>query len=249
MSTLKSIVVDDHQPAVEQLVQTISKTCPQVDIVDHLPVVPDSLYKIDKVAPDLIFFDTGGNEYSGLEILSDWESSGRFQFILTDTNLLPQNIEFSVPITDYLTKPICPKQLTKAIERVIDRRSFISIREEVVQMYKKLQSHLQPKVAIPTMSGLDMIDYNQIVYFEATDNYSFLRMLDGRRILCSQSLGKLAGRMEYYPFVRIHRKSLVNLNHVCKYLKGDGGQVLMHNGECLNVSRKNKEELLKRLFE
>ncbi len=247
MHLLKTIVVDDHQKSVEHLLQTIHHTCPQVQVIDQYPVIPDSLSKIDLIAPDLVFFDTGGSKYSGLEILSDWSTSSNVQFILLDSTGIPEETYFSVSVTDYLSKPISPRRLVKAVERVIDVSLYRSLKQDMLRLTKSIQVHLQPNIPIPTMRGYDMMDYRNIIFAEAADNYSILHLIDGNQILCSHSLAKLEIQLCHFPFQRIHRKSLVNLAHICTYLKGDGGQVILSNKSSLNVSRNKKDDLIDKL--
>lgn len=247
MYTLKTVVVDDYQPAVDQLLQTLYRTCPQVEVIDHFPVAPDSLQKISHVSPDLVFFDAGGKQFSGIDILSDWQSPEKYPFIVTDSigNYDPQH--FSISITEFLPKPICPKRLVRAVDRVMEKNFFRSIRQEISQIVNHFTHFVQPNIHIPTQKGFDMIDHRKIIHAEAADNYAILHLQDGNQILSSQSLAKLEERLKAFPFLRIHRKSLVNLNHVCKYIKGDGGEVVLSNHTRLSVSRANKEALIYRL--
>jgi len=53
--------------------------------------------------------------------------------------------------------------------------------------------------------------------------------------------------LEGYPFVRVHHSFLVNLNEVEKYIKGEGGYMLMSDGTTVDVSRSQKEMVLKKL--
>jgi len=53
--------------------------------------------------------------------------------------------------------------------------------------------------------------------------------------------------LEDYPFIRIHHSDMVNINEVEKYIKGEGGYLIMSDGSSINVSRKRKELLLKKL--
>jgi two-component system LytT family response regulator len=47
-----------------------------------------------------------------------------------------------------------------------------------------------------------------------------------------------------YDFFRIHKSFLVNLQEIKKYIRGEGGQLIMSNGAALNVSKQRKEDFL-----
>jgi two-component system, LytTR family, response regulator len=51
-----------------------------------------------------------------------------------------------------------------------------------------------------------------------------------------------------YRFFRVHNSHLINLNYISKYIRGDGGQVVMENGDVVDVSRRKKEEFLSLLW-
>ena len=50
-----------------------------------------------------------------------------------------------------------------------------------------------------------------------------------------------------FNFFRVHNSCLINFAHVAKYIKGDGGYVVMIDGESVEVSRRKKNELLNKL--
>ena len=51
-----------------------------------------------------------------------------------------------------------------------------------------------------------------------------------------------------YQFYRVHHSHLINIRYVKKYIRGDGGQVVLQNGDVIDVSRRKKEEFLKLLL-
>ena len=58
--------------------------------------------------------------------------------------------------------------------------------------------------------------------------------------------GTSAIRVEF--FVRVHRCYLANLNEVEKYVKGEGGYLVMSDGTSIDVARNKKEVLMKKLL-
>jgi two-component system LytT family response regulator len=66
-------------------------------------------------------------------------------------------------------------------------------------------------------------------------------------VMASRSLKEMEEILEAYPFIRIHHSYIVNINEVEKYIRGEGGYIIMSDGASINVSRSRKELLLKRL--
>ena len=104
------------------------------------------------------------------------------------------------------------------------------------------------KIAMSTMEGLQMIPIDQIISCEANDNYSHVKLKDGKKLMVTRSLKEMEESLEQYSFIRVHRSFLVSLNEIEKYVKGEGGYLVMSDGTSIDVARNKKEVLLKKLL-
>ena len=104
------------------------------------------------------------------------------------------------------------------------------------------------KIALPTMEGLQMIPVQTIISCEANDNYTTLVLKGNKKLVVSCTLKVIEEMLEEHSFIRVHRSFLVNLNEVEKFVKADGGYVVMSNGSHIFISRNKKEELLQKLL-
>lgn len=98
------------------------------------------------------------------------------------------------------------------------------------------------------MEGLQMIMIDQIVCCESDSNYTILYLKERRKIFVSSPLKDMEQLLSEYSFVRVHRCYLINLNEVDKYVRGEGGFLVMAEGSSVDVSRSRKEDLLKKLL-
>jgi len=99
-------------------------------------------------------------------------------------------------------------------------------------------------LAVPTMEGLLFIGIQDIIRCESDDKYTKIFLADKKMILASRTLGDFEELLAPHGFFRIHKSYLINLSHLKKYLRGEGGQVIMADGSTLDVSRRKKEELM-----
>jgi two-component system LytT family response regulator len=99
-------------------------------------------------------------------------------------------------------------------------------------------------LAVPTMEGLLFLGLQDIIRCESEDKYTKIFLVDKKMILSSRTLGDFEDLLSLHGFFRIHKSHIVNLRHLKKYLRGEGGQVVMADGSTLDVSRKKKDELL-----
>ena len=74
-----------------------------------------------------------------------------------------------------------------------------------------------------------------------------LHLKNKQKITASRTLKEIEEMLEDYPFLRVHHSYVVNLNEIEKYIKGDGGYLLMSDGSNIDVSRSRKEALIKKL--
>jgi two-component system LytT family response regulator len=101
------------------------------------------------------------------------------------------------------------------------------------------------KIAIPTSDGLEFIPIISIVHIESSSNYSKIYFADGKCLLVTKQLKEFEDMLQPYNFYRVHNSHLINLSYIKKYIRGEGGQVIMQNGDVIDVARRKKEEFLK----
>jgi two-component system LytT family response regulator len=148
---------------------------------------------------------------------------------------------------DYLLKPIDREELKTAVEKVKDRFQ-IPVPQQLEILLQKIKQPANPvnKIALPTMEGLIMVPVESIIYCESDDNYTHIYTKN--KFTATRSLKDMENLLEPFSFVRVHRSYLVNLNEIEKYVKGEGGYLVMSDGTSIDVARNKKETLLKKLL-
>ena len=103
------------------------------------------------------------------------------------------------------------------------------------------------KIALPTQAGLEFVEIKDIIRCEADGKYTFCYLSSGKRLHSSRGLKDFEEQLGSSNFCRIHHEHLVNLDHIKNYFKGEGGYVIMSNGDNVMVSKRKKEIFLKQL--
>ena len=102
------------------------------------------------------------------------------------------------------------------------------------------------KIAIPTSEGFELIAAEQLIRCEASDNYTHVFLKNNTKVVACRTLKEMEEQLQNFPsFLRVHHSYLVNLNEVTKFVRGEGGYLIMSDGSTVNVSRGRKEALLK----
>ena len=92
-----------------------------------------------------------------------------------------------------------------------------------------------------------MIPVDSIINCTSDRYYTFIFLKGNVKIVVSKILKEIEEMLEGYPFIRVHHSHIVNLNEITKYVKGEGGYLIMSDGSSVDVSRSRKEILLQKL--
>ncbi len=244
---LKAIIVDD-EPYCCEAITTLLEDSPEVEVMAVCHSAADALSAIQKYSPDIVFLDVEMPKMNGFEMLEQLPSVN-FEIIFTTSydQYALKAIRFSA--IDYLLKPVDSEELQKAVQKVI-HRSEKPIAQQLEILMQKIHQPATPinKIALPTMEGLQMIPVNSIISCESDSNYTILLLKNNKKIVVSRTLKEIEELLEEHSFVRVHRCYLANLNEVEKYVKGEGGYLVMSDGTTIDVARNKKEVLLKKLL-
>jgi len=245
---IRAILVDDEVNSLDALTILLNEFCPQVEVIAKCPSPQMALDLIRKLSPDLLFLDIEMPGFNGFELL---EKLGNISFPVIFTTSYDQYgikaIKYSA--LDYILKPIDPQELVTAVNKVqVQKHLPTPAQYEFLlsQIHNRdLQLH---KLAIPTNDGFVLISVDQIVFCEANDNYTHFRFKGGKNIAACRTLKEIEEQLAEFSFlIRVHHSYLVNLNEVLRYVRGEGGYLVMNDGTTINVSRSRKEPLLRKI--
>ena len=245
---LNAIIVDDEPHCCKTLESLLKRYCPEVSIIATCANGVDALQAIRPLNPDLVFLDVEMPKMNGFEMLEQLhEINFHLIFVTSYDAYALKAIRFSA--IDYLLKPVDREELQTAVQKVV-KRMQVPLPEQLKIILEKIQhpASASNKIALPTMEGLQMIAIESIISGEADDNYTTLHLKDNKKIVVSSTLKIIEELLEDHSFIRIHRSYLVNLKEIEKYMKADGGYVVMSDGSQIYVSRNKKEELIKMLL-
>ncbi|MCX6318745.1 MAG: LytTR family DNA-binding domain-containing protein [Bacteroidetes bacterium] len=241
----KAILIDDEKNSRESLRKKIETHCPDVQILAECANGLEGLDAIERHAPDIVFLDIEMPHMNGFNMLQQ-VTKRNFELIFTTAfNQYAINaIRYSA--LDYLVKPVDVAELVLAVERSRKKKNETdtSRQLEILSGYLSQQQAKPDKIAVSVSTGLEIITVANIIYLEATGNYTHIYMKDEKPLLASRTLKEFEDILPPSFFYRIHNAILVNVSYIKKYNRGDSGQVLLTNGVLLDVARRRKDELL-----
>lgn len=241
---LTAIIIDDELKGRVALKQKLQDYCPEVKLAGEAANGIEGLKLIDKYQPEVVFLDIEMPRMNGFEMLHQVKNKN-FHLIFTTAydQYAIQAIKYSA--FDYLLKPVDIEELKTAIQKVQQEK-----KQHTVQKLEVLEQNISPrnplnKIAIPTLEGLLFFDIAEIIHLEAQSNYTAIYFHHHPRLLASRTLKEFEDLLPADTFFRPHHSHLINLNYIKRYIKGDGGQIEMQNGNFVDVARRKKEEFLK----
>jgi two-component system, LytTR family, response regulator len=242
---IKAIIIDDESHCRRTLSILLHKFCPQVKVVAECDSAHKGLQAIVEQKPDVVFLDIEMPFMNGFEMLGQLPAIP-FDIIFT-TGYDEYAIKaFRFSALDYLLKPIDKDELQKAVSK-IKQTSARDMEQQLQILLQKLENKPAPlqKIALPTLEGFELISLETIVQCESDGNYTHVFLKNGKKFLVSRSLKEMEELLEGHPFLRVHHSHLVNLNEITRYVRGEGGYLVMSDNSSVNVSRSRKEALLK----
>ena len=241
----KVLVVDDERRARETIVQVLEMYCPQVTEIEEADGVQTAVEAIHSFQPDLILLDIHLKDGSGFEVISRLSSSNLNVIFITAYEEYAIQA-FRVAALDYILKPIDADEFASTVERglrTIEQRRFKDQMEVLMNAMKGTDKQ-DKKITLKTSESIHIVPVGDILYCLADKNYTTFSMRDKTKIIVSKSIGEYEELLSRDGFMRIHQSYLINLKHMVRYEKGDGGFVVTSSGENLPVSTRKKEQLM-----
>jgi two-component system, LytTR family, response regulator len=244
---LKAILIDDELNSLKNLRQKLEEFCKQVQVVAMAQKPEEALFLIRHHKPDVLFLDIEMPKMSGFEILEELgDYAAEIIFITAYNQYAIDAIRISA--FDYLVKPVAIDDLQKAVNRLIlSRASKTRERLHVLKDGLGEPRSQDNKIAVPTNDGLEFLLISDIIRIESISYYSKLFLVNGQVTLVTRLLKDFEEMLAPYRFFRVHNSHLVNLRYIRKFSRSEGGQVVMENGDVVDVSRRRREEFLKYL--
>ncbi|MBK6995386.1 MAG: response regulator transcription factor [Lewinellaceae bacterium] len=242
----RALIIEDEPEGLENLKNLLRMCCPDVDVVaeggsnaDLLRLADDRSNRFDVAFLDISLPD--GLVFQALQQLD--EVPFDIIFVTAFDKYAIRAFEFAA--IDYVTKPIEREELIRAVSRIKPRNTETKARLEVLQQtYNPNAPNAFNKIGISAMDGVHFVRLADITRLEAENNYTHFLLNGGNKITASRTIKAYEDALTSFNFVRVHKKHIVNMNFMKTYIKGEGGYLIMENGDSIEVSRRQKVNLM-----
>ncbi|MBT8219819.1 MAG: LytTR family DNA-binding domain-containing protein [Bacteroidia bacterium] len=245
---IKAFIIEDESRGLENLKNLISAHCPEVEVIGEARNLKDGLSLLSSTSmnPDVAFMDINlpdGLVFSLLTQLNHINFD--IIFVTAFENFAIKACEFSA--IGYVMKPIDPDQLIEAVGRI--RKEEDPKTAERMELFDSIYRNPNAfeKLSISAVDGIYFVNLKDIVRLEADDNYTHIFLKDNHRITASKTIKSYGELLESVNFFRVHKRHVVNLNFMQKFVKGDGGYIVMDDGKEIEVSRRRRPAFIEQI--
>ncbi|MBC7927037.1 MAG: response regulator transcription factor [Bryobacteraceae bacterium] len=251
---MKAYLVDDEELALRRLTRLLSEAG-RVSIAGSQTDPERALEEIAAIRPDVLFLDIQMPALTGFELL---QRLGRDQPLVVFTTAYHEHAlrAFEVNSIDYLLKPIEPEKLDRALTKLEKMRGGSEPKPDMQDLVRRLAVVLDPRpiypARLPSRTGerIEFVDLRQVTHFYAKDKLTFAST-PARDYCVDGSIVELEAKLDPAKFLRIHRSTLVNVDHVAELYNWFGGKILVRLDDLkkteLTVARERAKELRERL--
>lgn len=241
---LSAIIIDDELKGRIALKQKLQDYCPVVDVLGEASDGAEGIELIEKFKPQILFLDIEMPRMDGFEMLRQIDHKD-FHIVFTTAYDQYAIKAIKYAAFDYLLKPVDIEELKAAVDKVHQQTTMLTPKKLETLEHNLQSLHTLNKLAIPTLEGFLFFDISHIVHLEAQSNYTAIYFTDYPKLIASRTLKDFEDLLPGDIFFRPHHSHIINLNYIKRYIKGDGGQIEMQNGNFVTVARRKKEEFLK----
>lgn len=238
-TNLQVIIVDDEAGSRLTLRNMLSDFCRGVEVLAEAASVDEAAALIKEHKPDLLFLDIEMPEKNGFELFPLVPQLD-FEVIFTTAYDQYAVKAFRMSAVDYLLKPMHLAELRQSIEKVREIKGHKSSQEKIRMLQENLRGGLK-KLVLPVGTGYLFVEIDNIVRCTADSNYTRVVVWKNEVHLVAKTLKVYEELLKDYPFFRISRSDLINLDFIQRYERGRNPTVYLMDGSELPVAESRKQ--------
>jgi len=252
---LTCVIIDDEKVCRDNLKMKLSSSCPVLKIIGEAASIEAAWKLLQTIDPDLVFLDIQLQDGTGFDLLERIPNR-TFQVIFVTAFNIFAIRAFELNALDYLLKPIQQKQLQLLNQKISWFQNVFRITtgssEEYLQnrkeVFEQLRDETPPEqLVIMHSKGMKIIRFENIIYLEASGSYTIIHQVGNERFTACRGLRSFEKLLDADKFSRIHKSTIINVDHFQEYVFKDKGYALLSNGVQREVSRRKKQSLLEHI--
>ena len=245
---IKAVIVEDEIKGLNNLKNLLATYCEKIEIIGEARSLEEgaALLSGDEISPDVAFLDISLPDGLIFQMLN------QLRPIDFDIIFVTAYEEYAIKACEYssigyIVKPIDPDLLKEAVARIRQKEgNEINKRLDIFNNYYN-NPNAFTKMSISALDGIYFVNIRDIVRFEAEDNYTHIYLQSGERITASKTIKSYEDLLANFNFYRVHKRHVINLNYMRKFVKGDGCYLIMDDDIKIEVSRRRRPAFMEQM--
>ncbi|MEM9895476.1 MAG: LytTR family DNA-binding domain-containing protein [Bacteroidota bacterium] len=235
---MKVLILDDEINCRETLISFLQKShIPDLEIKEA-ENVQSAVEVLNVFKPDLALLDINLGDGTSFDVLNRLQSvSFKIIFISAYDDYAIKAFKYNA--LDYILKPINPIEFKIALEKIRDEEK--ADKRQLRSLSESLDSKELNKLVLKDTKAIHFVRIEDIIQCRSESNYTVFSLIDSSEIVISKTLAEYDTLLKGRGFFRTHRSHLINLHHIKKYDKREGGYIEMTNTDQVPLARNKKE--------
>jgi len=248
----KVLIADDEAPARNKM-QKMLEAYPDIEIAHVATNGLEAYEQIKQLKPDIVFLDIEMPGMTGIEVVNNFEDPEEVPYIVFVTAYHDYAVHaFDLNAIDYITKPVNADRLQDALDKIrkTPRGKFLSSFKQNLEKVTEELEHsgsfqFSNKLPVPTSDRYKLVDYNDIIYIEIIERFTFIHTSD-RVFTVTYTLEHYEKKLPSKDFFRVNRSTIINLSKIQDIIFwfGNRFKILLTNGKEI-ISSREKSRFLK----
>jgi len=244
---IRTIIIDDEEKVRTTTRQILTELRQDIEFVGEASDVSSGIKVIESLQFDLLLLDIKLPDGTGFDILENLSKIDfKIIFITAFEEFAVKAFKFSA--VDYVLKPISAFDLTDAIEKVIHLlQAEYSLKLNTLINNNHVHNNHEKRLVLKSVDKIQVVIINEIYRCESDEGYCQFYLADGTKLTISKPLKDYDELLNEHGFFRIHKSHLVNLAHIRRFERSEGGYVIMVDNSKIPVSFRKRDELINAL--
>ncbi|HEY2727616.1 MAG TPA: LytTR family DNA-binding domain-containing protein, partial [Parafilimonas sp.] len=212
MKTIKVAILDDENSNIE-ILKKILQDANNVEVIWTANNIQDGRKNIEEQHVDVIFMDIKMPPHTSFELLEEI-SEPKFEVIFVTAYQEYAVQALKMAAMDYILKPFKASDILAALDKVRNKQNKFGEIAGLMKNYFNTMPDNFSKIVVHVADGYDIVDINDIMYIEALDSYSKLKLKGNQSYVASKSLKDFEELLTEKGFYRIHKSYLINIRHM-----------------------------------
>lgn len=239
---IRTWIVENERASQNWLESNLKQHFENLELCGIIGTVKEAIEAFKIEVPDLVFLDIELDDGLVFEVFNHLSSYPRALIFTTAfDHFALQAIKLSA--IDYLLKPISEEELIAAVNKALSGLELSSVQSRIELLLSNRDSSSAQRIALPDKNGLEFVNVQNIMSLKAEGSYTTFFLKENKKMMVAKPIRDYEFLCRD-GFFRVHNSWIVNMGEIRRYVRGNGGYLIMNDEQRVEVASRRKHEFL-----